>query len=310
MHPLPCAALPGLLALMLVGSRALAQQPPSNQHTTMEKNSPLFATNTGSVTVIYNELNGQEAFDARKELAKRNIPWDTESFGKALVQGDAVAVKLFLKSKIDIYGECRGTYAVAKFISDTKHLKNFEHIFQLLLQHGLNVDHKLEERLSPGMTTLAEHAVAAEHSRAFRLLWSNSRKKDVARIRQTIEQKIAALQIARHPERGPKAPSGEVGGKALLQMLLELDRNNRFVLRGHKVHAGPDGWALVLETNSVVAQVLYEINTERKTVQNTGRLPIQLEDFKKPRTPVHIEARDVHGRTLQETLFIDREEIQ
>ncbi|WP_160174509.1 hypothetical protein [Archangium violaceum] len=293
--------------LMLIASGAFAQQVPGTQYKTEGNNSPMFPNNNGPINVNYT-VQGRK--DARTELATRGIPWGTEAFCQALIHGDETAVTLFLKGRIDLYGECQKTYAIAKFISDTKELGNFERIFNLLLKHGLNVDHKLKQRLSSGMTTLAEHAVAAEHLRAFQLLWKASKKKEAARIRAAIEKKIAERQKEQHGDGASKAQAGDTGRAALIKMLLELDRSNQFMLTGYKAHAGPVGWVLELETNSIVDQISYEINNERKTVWNTTWLPIAIEGFTKPHTPVHVEARDVHGRALQVTLLIDREDLQ
>jgi hypothetical protein len=295
--------------MMLIAGEVLAQQGPGTNVKTEGNYSPIVVNPGSDVNIRYELIQEKEAFDARKELARRGIPWSADSFGKALLDGDVLAVKLFLKGKMDIYAEYQKTYAIAKFVSDTEYLKKFEEIFMLLINHGLDVDYPLEERLSPGKTTLAEHAVAGEHLRAFQLIWKRSKRKEAARIRAAIEQKLAERQKELHGESAAKARTGQAGAAALIRMLLEVDRKNEFVLTKHDVYAGPNGWVLRLYTNSVVEEVKYKINGQWKTVQNTVHLPIKLEDFAKPRTPVHIKARDVRGRALEVTLLIDREDI-
>lgn len=300
----------GLLMLVLSAGEGLAQQDSGTHLKTEGDNSPLVTGITnGNVNVTYKIIQ-KEAADARGQLARRGVPWSADFFGKALLEGDELAVKLFLKGGMDVYAEYQGTYAVAKFVSDTKHLKKFDQVFGQLLRHRLDVDHPLEERLSPGKPTLAEHAVAGEHLRAFQRIWSKSRKKDAQRIRQAIQSKLSERQEERPVEGTSGARARKAAANALAGMLLTVEPGHRFALEGHRVYEGEAGWVLWLKTNSFVEEITYTVHARRRTVRDTVQLPINVpEDFKQPRTPVHIRARDVLGRTLEVTLVIDREEI-
>lgn len=271
------------------------------------------------------ERLGAASAAPRAQLARLGIGWSREAFGEALEMGHLSVLQLFLsgRDKMDIYGRYKNSYAIVHFVSQGGHLDNFEQIFQLLLDNGLDVDHEFRLEWSPH-STLAEHAVEAGNVKAFQIIWDKSNEKDA--IRAMVEERLGnAQQVQRNAHR-PRSRSRTADPGGLLRMLLIMEPHHVFSMRGYElryesgesgkampgagVYDGSDGWFLLLDTNSLVRSVTYEIGGESHTVEYTTRLPVDRGALDKPVIPVRISMTDAVGRALGPlTIELDREDL-